>query len=254
MLLFHGVILLHQGRGWLGHDSNWLRQESDYTPFMLSTKDAHEETEIKLAVKDLDELLARLRGMGVKPRGRVLERNALFDTDASDLRIRGRMLRLRTEIPAPSKFASGGQRRTILTVKSPASDRKSGESRQYDARYKTNIEREVVLRVSKRRSSKAKRTLQDRGWPFALGVLGLRSKFRYEKYRTTFRVRSVHVDLDETPVGIFVELEGKPGAIDRVARDLGFSPRDYIRATYYDLYAANRRKKGRAVRHMLFSR
>ena len=254
MLLLHGVILLHQGRGWLGHVSDWRRQGSDYTPFMTHTKDSHEETEIKLAIKDLEGLLTRLRGMGVKPRGRVLERNALFDTDASDLRSRGRMLRLRTEIPAPSKFASGGQRRTVLTAKSPASDRKSGESRHRDADYKRNMEREVVLRAPQRRSSKAKRTLQDRGWPFALGVLGLRSKFRYEKYRTTFRVRGVQVDLDETPVGIFVELEGKPGAIDRVARDLGFSSRDYIRATYYDLYVADRRKKGRAVRHMLFSR
>jgi adenylate cyclase class 2 len=116
------------------------------------------------------------------------------------------------------------------------------------------MEREVVFRDPYRRSRRRKRTLRERGWPFALGVIGLRSKFRYEKYRTTFRLRALHVDLDETPVGVFLELEGSPAAIDRAARDLGFTPKDYIRATYYALYAAERRRKGRLVRNMLFSR
>lgn len=218
---------------------------------MAGRSDTHRETEIKLAVRDLPALLAKLHEMGVKPKSRVLERNTLFDTDSADLRRRGRMLRLRVETPAPSHFASGGPARMILTAKSPplpgAGEAKSG-------RYKENMEREAVLRDSGRRSPGAKRTLRDRGWPFALGVLGLRSKFRYEKYRTSFRVRGVKVDLDETPVGAFLELEGTPVAIDRAARDLGFTPKDYIRATYYDLYAAERRRRGRSVRHMLFSR
>jgi adenylate cyclase class IV len=213
----------------------------------------HLETEIKLLVKDLPALLERLRALGIKPRGRVLERNTLFDTDDGDLRRRGRLLRLRTEAPAPAAFASGGPKRTILTAKSPTGPRKSGKSRKAN-RYKETFEREVTLRDSFRRSRRGKRTLRDRGWPFALGVLGLRAKFRYEKYRTTFRARSVHVDLDETTVGVFLELEGAAEAIDRMARDLGFTPKDYIRATYYDFYAAECRRKGRPVRNMLFSR
>lgn len=217
---------------------------------MPHTPVGHKETEIKLAVHDMDELLERLRELGAKPRGRVLEHNALFDTDDGDLRNRGRMLRLRTESPAPSRFASGGPRRMILTAKTPAADPKNGES----SRYKESMESERVLRLPRQRSRKAKRTLQDRGWPFALGVLGLRSRFRYEKYRTTFRFRGVALDLDETPVGTFLELEGTPQAIDRVAGGLGFSPQDYVKATYYDLYAADRRKKGRPDRNMLFSR
>jgi hypothetical protein len=138
----------------------------------------------------------------------------------------------------------------VLTAKSPAPrDAEAGKR----GLYKQNLEREVVLRASKRPPG-AKRTLVDRGWPFALGCLGLRSKFRYEKYRTTFGIKDLHVELDETPVGTFLELEGKPEAIDRVAYELGFTPKDYIRATYFDLYAAEQRKKGRPVRHMLFSR
>jgi adenylate cyclase, class 2 len=218
---------------------------------MLRKLDTHREIEIKLAVKDLPALLEKLRAQGAKPRGRVLERNTLFDTDGADLRNRRRLLRLRTETPAPARFARGGAKRMVLTAKSPAPpDAEKGKS----ARYKENLEREVVVRDPKRRSSRSKRTMLDRGWPFALGCLGLRSKFRYEKYRTTFRIRGVQVDLDETPVGAFLELEGMPEAIDRAARDLGFAPKDYIRATYFDLYAAERRRKGRPVRNMVFSR
>lgn len=212
--------------------------------------DTHRETEIKLAIKDLPGVIEKLRALGIKPRGRVLERNTLFDTEGSDLRSRGRLLRLRSETPAPSAFASGGPERTILTAKSPAPvDAKSGKP----GLYKHNLEREVVLPAPKRAPGE-RRTLVDRGWPFALGCLGLRSKFRYEKYRTAFRVKDVHIELDETPVGTFLELEGKPEAIDRLARGLGFTIKDYIRATYFELYAAERRKKGRPVAHMLFSR
>ena len=202
-------------------------------------------------VKDVASLVDKLRAMGVKPRGRVLEQNTLFDTDGSDLRHSGRLLRLRTETPAPSPFASGGVNRTILTSKSrPLPERNPRKAKL----YRENLEREIALANPRHRRRTRKRTLLDRGWPFALGVLGLRSSFRYEKYRTTFRTHGVHLDLDETPVGTFLELEGIPEAIDHVAAALGFTPRDYIRATYYELYAAERRRRGRAVRHMQFSR
>ena len=215
---------------------------------MPRKSDTHRETEIKLAIKDLPGLIEKLHALGIKPRGRVLERNTLFDTDGSDLRSRGRLLRLRSETPAPSSFASGGPERTILTAKSPAPPDAAWGNLEL---YKQNLEREVVLRASNRTPG-AKRTLVDRGWPFALGCLGLRSRFRYEKYRTAFRMKGFHLELDETPVGTFLELEGEPEAIDRLAHDLGFTPKDYIRATYFDLYVAERHKKRRPVRNMLF--
>ena len=85
-----------------------------------------------------------------------------------------------------------------------------------------------------------------------LRSLGLRAGFQYEKYRTAFRLPGLHLDLDETPVGIFLELEGSPQAIDRVSCALGFSPRYYIRKTYGDLYADDCCRRGRVPRNMLF--
>jgi adenylate cyclase class 2 len=106
-------------------------------------------------------------------------------------------------------------------------------------RFKEKLETEVIMR--------------DPGaWRRAIPSLGLREGFRYEKYRTSFRFGGAHLDLDETPVGIFLEIEGPRLAIDRASRMLGFGPRDYIRATYWDLYAADCRSKGRKTGDMLF--
>jgi len=68
--------------------------------------------------------------------------------------------------------------------------------------------------------------------------LGLGPVFRYEKYRTEYRQprRSGIATLDETPVGIYLELEGTPQWIDRAARKLGFAEDDYITASYARLW------------------
>ncbi len=42
--------------------------------------------------------------------------------------------------------------------------------------------------------------------------------------------------LDETPVGVYLELEGTPNWIDRMARKLGFDEAAYITASYGRLY------------------
>jgi adenylate cyclase class 2 len=80
----------------------------------------------------------------------------------------------------------------------------------------------------------------------------LRPGFRYEKYRSTFRLPGLHLDLDETPAGVFLELEGSPSAIDRTAKALGYAPRDFVRTTYWDIYAADCRRRGCTPRNMVF--
>lgn len=194
------------------------------------------EVEIKLRIDDLSKALSDLRQLGAKPRGRVLERNTIYDTPDRALYSSARLLRLRVETPAPANQCSGGAGRAILTSKSSPSRTATPASRR--GRYKERLEREVPVR-------------DERLWPAIFHFLGFRSRFCYDKYRTSFRLSGLHLDLDETPVGTFLELEGVPRAIDRVARALGFLPRHYIRGTYWDLYVQYCRRHGRAPRDMV---
>jgi adenylate cyclase class 2 len=187
---------------------------------------------VKLPVGDAAELVRRLCWIGARDNGRVFEQNTLYDTRASDFRRRGRLLRVRMET-SPS-----GKARALMTSKAPAPSNRLGAAR---SRYKERLEREVPVADSIR----ADRLLRS---------LGLRPGFRYEKYRTSFRLPGLHLDLDETPVGLFLELEGRPTAIDRVARMLGYAPHDYILGTYWDVNAADCRRRGRKPGNMLFSR
>ena len=89
--------------------------------------------------------------------------------------------------------------------------------------------------------------------------LGMAGWFRYEKYRTTFRLpaskawaRGLLIELDETPIGTYVELEGPAGAIDRAAIELGYSKRDYVLKNYLTLYLEACRSKGIEPVHMVF--
>ncbi len=199
---------------------------------MAPRQPSNRETEIKLRVTDLAGLVHKISRLGAHCSGRILERNTLFDTPDEDFRRRGRLLRVRVETPARSALIPGGPARTIITSKSPVPAAAA-------SRYKEKFERELVLTARRDRLA-------------TLKSLGFRPGFRYEKFRTAFRLPGLHLDLDETPVGTYLEIEGPPASIDRVARALGFSPRDYIRNTYWDLNAAHCRRRGQIPGNMLF--
>jgi adenylate cyclase class 2 len=201
------------------------------------TLPTYREVEIKLRVADTSAILRRIRRLGAKPFGRALEQNTLYDTPDADFRSRGRLLRLRIETPASSR----GRIRAVLTSKAPAPAQKGRGPGPRKPRFKEKAERERII--------------QDPGrWPKILRTLGLRPGFRYEKYRSEFRLPGVHVCLDETPVGTFLELEGTPHGIDRTSRALGFTHREYLRGTYWDVYAADCCRRGLAPRNMVFRR
>lgn len=186
------------------------------------------ETEIKLAVRDLPELRRRLRALGARYDGRVFEQNTVYDTPEGGFRRLGRLVRLRIE-------TSGGRHTARLTSKAPTE-----RVHKSAGRHKQRFESEAEVADPNKTAA-------------MLGTIGLRPSFRYEKFRTTYRLEGLELDLDETPVGTFLELEGRPGDIDRVARELGYRPNSYIRGTYWDVYAADCRRRGRKPTNMVFA-
>jgi adenylate cyclase class 2 len=83
--------------------------------------------------------------------------------------------------------------------------------------------------------------------------LGFEVVYRYQKYRTTYRLDAVFAAVDETPLGTFVELEGAPDDVDRAAAAIGAKPSDFIRATYRELQEEDAAARGVAVGDMLLS-
>ena len=205
-------------------------------PGKISSK---REIEIKLRVTDLAGILRRLRKLGAVSRGRVHELNTVFDIPGFGFRRSGRLLRLRQQTPAPGNNVRGGPASAILTAKAPPSPQPQLPGGTKKRLYKEVHENEERVKNPRRLSQ-------------ALNALGFRPGFRYEKYRTSFHLNGLHIDLDETPVGTFLELEGSHTEINRTARALGFTPKDYIRSTYWTLYAADCRRHHRKPQNMLF--
>jgi adenylate cyclase, class 2 len=227
----------------LGHYTKFVGHSS-HASFVRQNKNmagtVSKEIEVKLAVpsaatarKKIAELGARVVAHPAAGKdGRIFERNTLFDTPVGGLARHGQLLRLRTE-SAPSALKSDGAR-AVLTYKGPAENQSEG-------RYKIREENEVEVA-----DAAAMRTI--------LESLGLRGWFRYEKYRTAFAfpgnarwAAGLRIDLDETPIGAFIELEGPPEAIDRTAKELGFTPKDYVKKDYLFLHVEDCRRKGFAV-------
>lgn len=196
------------------------------------------EIEVKLRVKQVGEMIARIRRLrGVVCDGRVMERNTLYDTKKGDFRRNGCLLRIRVETGAASELVRRGRNGAVVTSKAPVV---TGQGARR-SRYKEKLERELRIR-------------DPLAFEAGLRRIGLRPTFRYEKYRSMFRLGGLHICLDETPVGTFLELEGEPKAIDRAARALGYAPKDYIRRTYWDVYAADCRRRGVKPRNMVFKK
>jgi len=82
--------------------------------------------------------------------------------------------------------------------------------------------------------------------------VGLGVCFRYQKYRQEFVVDDIHIAVDETPIGNYVELEGSETGIRNIARMMGIAEEQFLRSSYYSLYVEHCREKGENPGFMVF--
>jgi adenylate cyclase, class 2 len=210
------------------------------------------ETEIKLKIEDAKAFRRVLKKLGARPlgarRGRMHEENVIFDTPQGGLAKHGQLLRIRTEtpeIPGNPKRAKS-KPRVVLTFKRPVVRPAPLDTHVPEGPHK--VREEIEMEVTDAAKLRA-----------IFEGLGMSGWFRYEKYRTTFQLpaskawaRGLLIELDETPIGTFVELEGPAPAIDRAAQELGYSKREYVLKNYLSLYLEECRRKGQQPLHMLF--
>lgn len=178
------------------------------------------EREVKLPFASAEAAKAAILSTGATPlHGRRLQEDCLLDDEEESLRRRRCVLRIRTE---------GGKSR--LTFKGPVQP----------AAVKTREEVETVVGDGA--------VLQQ-----VLEELGLHVWFRYEKYREEFALEDVVLAIDETPVGVFVEIEGTEAGIAAAAKALGHRPVDFVLDSYRTLWLMHREGAGLGATHMLFA-
>jgi len=178
------------------------------------------ECELKIPVAGLDAIRRRLAEAGAdRITGDEHEINILFDSPDGRLAASGLVLRVRRVGP-----------RNILTFKGPAS---------YDGAIKQRREIEVEISSSEHLSE-------------LLHALGYEPWMRYEKHRESWMIGEVRVELDHTPMGDFVELEGPTDFLEESARRLGLDHSHAVAQSYIGLWQEYRRKHPGLNRDMVF--
>jgi len=178
------------------------------------------EREIKLRYDSVESARAAILATGATPLlGRRLQEDALLDTADESLRRRRCVLRVRLE---------NGKSR--LTFKGPVQPSVMKLRDEFETIVGDGV---VLLRVFEE--------------------LGFHVWFRYEKYREEFSHEEVIVAIDETPVGIFVEIEGSEHGIMSMAEGLGRRPEDYLLDSYRGLFLKHREALGLTGSDMLFA-
>ena len=182
------------------------------------------EREVKLLFPTAATARAAVLALGAAPaHARRLQDDSLYDTPDEMLRHKGYVVRLRTE------RWSGGPDTTTLTVKGPV----QAGAMKVREEHETRVEKGEAVQQ-------------------AFDVLGLRSWFRYQKYREEFSANGVVIAIDQTLVGIYIELEGDQQGIHALTAALGRSPADFIVDSYYRLFMKHRHEFGLRGDHMLF--
>jgi len=166
----------------------------------------------------------RLAAAGARREGTENETNVLFDDEAGSLKAAGCALRLRTT-----------ERGALLTYKGKAS---------FSGGVKSRLELESAV-----------------GRPGAIAALlaelGYAPHFTYEKRRTTWRFPDASrplVVVDETPLGLFAEIEGTVAAVRALASSFGIPESAFIPESYVGLWMKAREADPTLDKDMVFRR
>ena len=167
------------------------------------------EKKYRLQSDDVARIKASLAELGGEFVGREFETNTIFSGEA--LRAVAAIVRIRAT-----------DQRVILTYKRRMPS-------EFDV--KTQIEHEVDISDAGAAAS-------------ILAELGLTPWLLYEKYRDTWKFRSVEVVLDELPFGLFMEIEGSLTGIKEAEMLLDVEDLETEHETYPRLTAQQGKRSG----------
>jgi adenylate cyclase, class 2 len=181
------------------------------------------EIEVKIRVSDRDALEQKLPSLGfTRVTARTLERNTLYDKPDRELRNSRQILRIRQY----------GEKWVVTHKRVPSNSDEEGP-------HKSRLETE---------------TLVEDGPVMAqiFEALGYGPVFVYEKWRTEWADALGHCVLDETPLGVYAELEGPGDWIDATARKLGIEATEFIKLSYGRIFEMWKEQSGSKAMNFTF--
>jgi adenylate cyclase class 2 len=181
------------------------------------------ETEVKFRVQNVARLEERLQEAGFRRETpRTFERNVLYDTPERRLRLDRQILRIRQY----------GEK-WVLTHKAIPAEGDTGT-------YKQRVETETTIGDGETVAT-------------IFRSLGFIPAFTYEKYRTEWTDDAGHCVIDETPLGVFAELEGPEYWIDRTAAALAVAPGDLTNLSYGRMFELWKEETGSPASDLTFA-
>lgn len=156
------------------------------------------ETEYKFIVKYKDRLITILDKIGTNRANREYQKSVMFDNKQGVMQTSNARIRLRT-------FDISNLR--TLTYKKPLAAIDGA---------KRETEYEVELIDGKGVTEKI------------LEAMEFKPTTSYECYRTKWQVDEIVISLDEYPFSIFIEIEGPPAKIKKLALSLGFDVKESL--------------------------
>ncbi len=182
------------------------------------------EIEVKFRVRDKRTLESALVSFGfVCGTPRTFERNTLYDTPDRKLRNTRQILRLRQY----------GEKWVVTHKQVPADE-------SLTARHKQRIETETAVEDGPATER-------------IFCALGYGPAFIYEKWRTEWSDREGHCVIDETPIGLYAELEGPPVWIDAALERLQVDPPDVTTLSYGRLFEQWQEATHSPAQNMVFA-
>jgi adenylate cyclase class 2 len=181
------------------------------------------ETEVKIRIADRDAFEQKLPALGFRRlTARTIERNTLYDMADRRLRNSRQILRIR-------QYGD----RWVLTHKSVPADLTVEGRHKQRVETETEIEDGPVL-----------------GKVFE--ALGYDPVFVYEKWRAEWTDARGHCVVDETPLGVYAELEGPSDWIDETAQKLGIGEDQFVTLSYGRIFETWREESGSQAQNFTF--
>jgi adenylate cyclase class 2 len=182
------------------------------------------ETEVKFCVGDRAVLEAKLQANGFHcETPSTFERNTLYDTADRSLRAQHQILRVRHY----------GETWVVTHKRMPDQETEQ-ELHKHRLETETQVEDgEAIASI--------------------FMMLGYKAAFIYEKWRAEYADGTGHCTVDQTPIGLFAELEGPADWIDAMVPQLGVAEEDVMTLSYGRLFERWKKETGSSAENFTFA-